>query len=817
MFALRWAVCGLLVCGVFGMAGCKHKNQIRAQIKASTELPEGFIESEWELVKGSGSSKGKFTEKMTKVCCSVSVSVKGTVKGEPFEKTFKVEVCVEGTPGSDYELDCSDPVIFQFPEDAKAFVGTWMDSTGLMGGLVVESGLSCVPTGPGTFICAEPGQQLLIVALPPDLPPESYRMRLDFGLDTARSIDVKAVFAGKVRCGDSDPYYPVVFPCVSTFTDVDTITIPMADFPTMIMPPLDKVDGCDAFISCDPPPCPDVLHVDEDATGVGDGSSWSDAFTDLQTALSRARDCGGPRDIWVAKGTYRPDSGTADRENSFALTSGVSIYGGFAGGETLRGERDPATNRTVLSGDLDGDGVLDDENSYHVVTATGVDATAILDGFVIEGGNANGPSDGSTYFWDAGGGLRCDHASPTIHDCDFSGNYGTFGGGVELFFGAPSFTHCTFTDNSAGQYGGGLHNNRATPTMDYCSFDNNSAGTAGGAARHIAGGGMYANVTFGGNSAGSGGALFLDKSSPKLINAVCRGNFANKRGGALSLDRGSSPVLVNLLLEGNSTDGSGGAINNVNGSPTVVNCTLTGNRAASGGGVYSSAGAPTLSSTILYFNEDAGGMDESAQITVGGGSLTLGYSNVQGITGGLGGIGNIDGDPFFLLDGFWNDNGTPGDWNDDWWTAADARIAANSPCIDAGDNAVLPLDDADLDSDTITVEILPLDLYGGWRQLDDPGTPDTGNGAAPLVDIGAAEFEGVSEHNRKGDSNGDGAIDFADIDCFVAALISKSDWMACSGLSGDRYVALNDVNGDGTVDFGDIDPFVDCLINGGCK
>jgi hypothetical protein len=69
----------------------------------------------------------------------------------------------------------------------------------------------------------------------------------------------------------------------------------------------------------------------------------------------------------------------------------------------------------------------------------------------------------------------------------------------------------------------------------------------------------------------------------------------------------------------------------------------------------------------------------------------------------------------------------------------DYRLAASSPCIDAGDNAFLPADFTDVDGDGDLLEILPLDLDHLPRRQDVPSVPDTGIGMAPIVDMGSYE------------------------------------------------------------------------------
>jgi predicted outer membrane repeat protein len=239
-----------------------------------------------------------------------------------------------------------------------------------------------------------------------------------------------------------------------------------------------------------------VIYVDDDASAANDGTSWTGAFTDLQDALSAAT---SGDEIWVAEGVYVPTTGT-DRSIAFDLKAGVAIYGGFTGVESAREQRnsDPATNGTVLSGDIATQGSPGD-NSYSVVTSSSVPATAVLDGFTITGGVATGPR-GLPHPDRSGGGMHNDNSTPTLANLRFIGNQASWGGAVMNNKSDPAMSNIVFEGNTASNNGGGLYNKNSNPTV--------------------------VNVTFQGDTATLGGGIYYDNSDPTLTNIVFAGETA---------------------------------------------------------------------------------------------------------------------------------------------------------------------------------------------------------------------------------------------------------------------------------------------------
>jgi hypothetical protein len=335
-------------------------------------------------------------------------------------------------------------------------------------------------------------------------------------------------------------------------------------------------------------------------TGADDGSSWENAYRTVD-GVSRALTASVSGDqVWVAAGTYEPTSGTA-RTVFINLKTGVAVFGGFVGTETDLAQRDPGANATILTGDLsrNDNGTTTNlaDNSYHVVSASGVAATAVLDGFTVTGGYANGAT-ASNY--DKGGGIIIlSGGQPAIRNCRFINNRCTFGGGAGYVLSAGgSFTDCDFIDNLGGSYGGAFDTNAGAVTWTGCLFRNNQAARAG------------AIETFG-------------SASRSITNCV----FIQNRA---------------------TTTNSGGAIWSGNSANvTVRNCTFVANTSATttGGGYLNTGGTSNLANCVFWNNTGSSGSTTNNQVTTSGGTTTVSYSLVQG---GATGTGNISTTPLFV-------------------------------------------------------------------------------------------------------------------------------------------------------------------------
>ncbi len=523
-------------------------------------------------------------------------------------------------------------------------------------------------------------------------------------------------------------------------------------------------------------------------------------------------------------------------EDPNTILQGFTITGGNANGSSPNNDgggmynvnSSPTVNHCIFKNNLanvSGGGMYNESSSPTVNQCTFEDNIATLEG----------------------GGMYNSASSPEINDCIFKSNQSALTSGGAIFNGSSSLTitNCLFDsnlasgglgngggmDNSSSNIivnssifknnmttglGGGMHTSDGSLTMNQCTFENNMATQEGGGMANTENSLEINNCIFKSNQTDiSGGAIFDSESNSTTITdcffdnnlAIQNGGgiynsgsnlimnsstFTNNKtmgdpnnnvgdGGGMSIDGNGSVVLTNSIFSNNLVTNEGGGVFALDASDIqIINCTFAMNVAvSSGGGLSNEFGDPNVANSIFWQNSDTGGMDESAQIHVNSGTLTVSYSNIMGGWSGAG-TGNINADPLFVdADGLDNDPNTFAD--------NDYRLAAGSPCIDAGDPNLVPADTFDLDDDSDTSEHIPFDLAGRIRIVDDLPTTDTGINGPPVVDMGAYE------HQCDGNLDAIGSVNIIDFSLFTQLWLNV-DCGFCGGadFDGDDDVTLSD-------------------------
>lgn len=293
----------------------------------------------------------------------------------------------------------------------------------------------------------------------------------------------------------------------------------------------------------------------EITTSSNDGLSWENAIT-LTEALRLAK---AGDEIWV-KG-YEDITGHIYKapEGGFVLPSGVAMYGGFAGDETIKNDLPTGRHKyqmkyqTALVGDIATndkasqqliiypENTTRNDNAIHVLTLQmGVtqdntndgNKPTIVSGFLIAAGNAKGENTSAN---GRGGGIYVVNNSNDnnagsryfrISQCNFANNYGMRGGAI-------------YVDNSC---------TNQLSAISYCSIFNNVAGKRG-------------------SSENEGGGMWIDGTA-----TVYNCNINNNTNGGIRLSNTSKIVncsviantvsAADLTTDGASNSNDGGAVYN---------------------------------------------------------------------------------------------------------------------------------------------------------------------------------------------------------------------------------------------------------------
>ena len=307
-------------------------------------------------------------------------------------------------------------------------------------------------------------------------------------------------------------------------------------------------------------------YVKPTASGMMDGTSWANAMT-LQAALDGHMT---GDNLYLMSGSYTPTAKKSDgmavgmgeeRDATYILPSGVTLYGGFAGTEASHTARNMSrihsTYATTIEGDIGTMRTATETNNTDNIKRLFLlanNGTAILDGLTVARAHLDGSNNG-------GGLLGGTGANITLRQCRFIGNTANVGGAIWVDEGGTlTVTNSTFEGNSARVRGGAIFvDNRSTLTATGSTFRENTAGmNNNGSAVYIdssnadRGRGTISRCSFFGNSntgnRGSGAVYAAFTSTLHVSNSVFAGNIMGVGAAVYSTGDGT---FINNTVYGN--------------------------------------------------------------------------------------------------------------------------------------------------------------------------------------------------------------------------------------------------------------------------
>ena len=337
-----------------------------------------------------------------------------------------------------------------------------------------------------------------------------------------------------------------------------------------------NIDPASSFsANCNPTT---VTYVNHAATGSDDGTSWANGYTHLEDALAAAAD---GDEIWIATGTYLPNT-TGSQTTPFSVNNAdLKIYGGFAGTENQLSDRVLGTNETILSGDFDGNDVFVNDhltnnfyhatktdNSYGIISITSAGNNLVLDGVTVS--NAHYTTNSVI------GAITKEKTvlKLTLKNCTIKNNVAAASPGLVTEFdlnntssarGALIIENCIFKNNmsrfASGIYCYARANTNVDITVENTVFDNNISGNLSAGLRGLSGAASWFR------SLGTNADVNVKLTNNTYVNNIC-----DSDGSSID-DNNRAPVVISKTA---------GTLN-----AEVVNCIFWNNY------------RPTSSSTVI--------------------------------------------------------------------------------------------------------------------------------------------------------------------------------------------------------------------------
>ena len=279
------------------------------------------------------------------------------------------------------------------------------------------------------------------------------------------------------------------------------------------------------------------IYVDAAAVGANNGTSWTDAYTNIHDAVADSNATPGADNIYVASGYYVSTA-------PYVFTDAATFNGGMLYGFPTSLENISGTSpiMEVQATDLDVTGVDFFKSLSHIVASVGgirfnkCHFQGAIDGSVkahwcwlVRGAQCGFYDNRST--WAAGGIMAEDCDLVHIEQCKFQGNItNAYGGAIQVnnpssiatgVLGGLKCENSTFTRNRAARAGGAIAAKLATSKLANSVFHRNHS-LFGGAIALACGPTMNAemymvNCTLFGNGARiAGGGVMPTSSKPKF-------------------------------------------------------------------------------------------------------------------------------------------------------------------------------------------------------------------------------------------------------------------------------------------------------------
>ena len=369
-----------------------------------------------------------------------------------------------------------------------------------------------------------------------------------------------------------------------------------------------------------------------------------------------------------------------------------------------------------------------------------------------------------------GGGVACLGSDLTIEDSVFLNNEAQEDGGG-LLLGSSAQLNCmnsVFNTNTAWQRGGNCFFMSAQATLIDTDLLGGFASIVGGGIGAIASPVEIIGCVISGNASGGGGGIYsVGYVELFLLDVTVQSNVSGSYGGGVFIG-GTTAIRADRVIwrDNNLTvDATGNGSALFGGQKVIISNSLfagngipyalftSGELQLASSTVADNAGTIFCSSSETRSVTNSIVWDNSGAPPTG---VEIDYSDIEG---GSPGTGNINVDPLFVDPDL-----------------LDYSLREASPCLDAGNQALLLVDALDADEDFDLSEHTPLDLIGDDRVM------------SADVDMGAYEYPGDVPPSCDCDLNGDGVVNMLDL------LVLIGGWGSAAG----------DVNGDGTTNILDL-------------